>query len=102
MSGSGISGKRLSGHRPIPVARFLRLRKGDNHTAKKFVVTTDSKHNEPVAPNLLERRFNTSSQNQVLVSDIRWLKVGSKWCYLTVFLDLFSQIVVGSGSERFS
>jgi putative transposase len=34
-------------------------------TVKKFVVTTDSKHNEPVAPNLLNREFNVKVPNSV-------------------------------------
>lgn len=77
------------------VARLMREMGLKCRTVKKFVVTTDSKHNEPVAPNLLDRQFTTSSPDQVWVSDITYLKVGSKWYYLTVFLDLFSRIVVG-------
>ena len=75
-------------------------------TVKKFVVTTDSKHSEPVAPNLLDRQFAVPTPDTVYVSDITYLKVGRKWHYLTVFIDLFSRMVVGwdlSGSlERFS
>ena len=63
--------------------------------AKKYIVTTDSKHNEPVAPNLLNRQFTVASPNKVWVSDITYVKVGSKWNYLTVFIDLYSRIVVG-------
>ena len=61
---------------------------------KKFVVTTDSKHNEPVAPNLLDRNFTTSSPDRVWVTDITYLKIGRKWHYLTVFIDLFSRVIV--------
>lgn len=64
-------------------------------TTKKFVVTTDSKHDQPVAPNLLNREFSVSYPNTAWVSDITYIKVGSKWQYLTVFIDLFSRIVVG-------
>jgi len=64
-------------------------------TLKKFVVTTDSKHNEPLAPNLLNREFSVSSPNTSWVSDITYVKVGPRWHYLTVFIDLFSRIVVG-------
>lgn len=64
-------------------------------TTKKFVVTTDSKHDEPVAPNLLNREFSVSSPNTAWVSDITYVKVGPRWMYLTVFIDLFSRIVVG-------
>ncbi len=75
-------------------------------TLKKFVVTTDSKHNEQVAPNLLNREFDVKTPNTVWVSDITYLKIGRQWYYLTVFIDLFSRCVVGwdlSGSlERHS
>lgn len=73
---------------------------------KKYVVTTDSKHNEPVAPNLLDRQFSVSTPNTIYVSDITYLKIGRKWHYLIVFVDLFSRMVVGwdlsSSLERFS
>ena len=88
------------------VARYMRemgLRCG---TVKKFVVTTDSKHNEPVAPNLLDRQFTVSSPDTVYVSDITYLKVKRKWYYLTVVIDLFSRMVVGwdlsASLKRFS
>jgi putative transposase len=62
---------------------------------KKFKVTTDSKHNEPIAKNLLSREFSVPTPDTVWVSDITYLKVGRKWHYLSVFIDLFSRIVVG-------
>ncbi len=75
-------------------------------TVKKFVVTTDSKHNEPVAPNLLDRQFTVPTPDTAWVSDITYLKVGKRWYYLTVFIDLFSRIVVGwdlsASLERYS
>ncbi len=75
-------------------------------TLKKWVVTTNSNHNEPVAPNLLNRKFDVKMPNTVWVSDITYLKVGRQWYYLTVFIDLFSRSIVGwdlSGSlERHS
>jgi putative transposase len=77
------------------VARHMKKMGLKCKTTKKFVVTTDSKHNEPVAPNLLNREFTASSPNTVWVSDITYVKVGRKWFYLTVFIDLFSRIIVG-------
>jgi putative transposase len=64
-------------------------------TIKKFTVTTNSKHNEPVAENLLNREFSVCSPNTVWVSDLTYLKIGRKWYYIIVFIDLFSRIVVG-------
>lgn len=88
------------------VARLMRNMGLKCRTVKKFVATTDSKHNEPVAPNLLDRNFTVSLPDQVWVTDITYLKVGSKWHYLTVFIDLFSRMVVGwdlsSSLERYS
>lgn len=65
-------------------------------THKKFkVTTTDSKHNLPVAQNLLNRNFTVDAPNKVLVSDITYVKTGVGWAYLTVFIDLYSRAVVG-------
>lgn len=64
-------------------------------TVRKFVVTTDSSHKELAAPNLLNRQFSVSRPNTVWATDITYIKAGRKWSYLTVFIDLFSRIVVG-------
>ena len=88
------------------VARLMKEMGLRCKTVKKFVVTTDSKHSEPVAPNLLDRQFSVSTPDTVYVSDITYLKVGRRWQYLTVFIDLFSRLVVGwdlsDSLERFS
>ena len=77
------------------VARHMKEMGLKCRATKKFVVTTDSKHSEPVAPNILDRQFTMDSPNAAWVSDITYVKVGSKWNYLTVFMDLYSRIVVG-------
>lgn len=64
-------------------------------TTKTFVVNTDSKHDQPIDPNILNRQFSVSTPNTVWVGDITYIKVGRKWHYLSVFIDLFSQIIVG-------
>ncbi len=77
------------------VARHMKKMGLKCKTVKKFVVTTDSKHTEPVAPNLLDRQFTVPAPDMVYVTDITYLKVGRRWHYLTVFIDLFSRLVVG-------
>ncbi|MDP6651609.1 MAG: IS3 family transposase, partial [Gammaproteobacteria bacterium] len=62
---------------------------------RKFVVTTQTKHNLRTAPNLLSRAFDQETPNKVWVSDITYLKSRVGWLYLTVFIDLFSRRVVG-------
>lgn len=62
---------------------------------KKFKVTTDSKHNYPIAPNLLNRDFKTSRSNEVWVSDITYIRTRQGWLYLTMVMDLFDRKIVG-------
>jgi len=69
--------------------------------AKKFKATTNSKHNLPVSPNLLQQDFTTSGPNQKYVGDITYLWTDEGWLYLAVVIDLFSRLVVGwAMSER--
>ena len=62
---------------------------------RKFVVTTDSKHNLPIAANILDRQFNPVAPNIAWVGDITYIRTGSGWLYLAIVLDLFSRKVVG-------
>ena len=62
---------------------------------RKFVVTTDSKHNLPIAPNLLQRNFTATAPNQVWTGGITYIATDEGWLYLAVVLDLFSRQVVG-------
>jgi transposase InsO family protein len=62
---------------------------------KKFRVTTDSKHNLPVAPNLLNRKFDVEKPNHFWVSDITYVWTAQGWLYLAVIIDLFSRQIVG-------
>ncbi len=62
---------------------------------KKFRLTTDSRHTLPVAENVLARRFTAAHPNQVWTTDITYIPTEEGWLYLTVFLDLYSRLVVG-------
>jgi len=62
---------------------------------KKHVVTTDSKHNYPVAPNLLNRNFMVAGPGRVWVSDLTYIRTSKGWLYLTVIIDLWDRKVVG-------
>jgi transposase InsO family protein len=63
--------------------------------AKKFKVTTDSKHDLPVAPNYLGRDFSAAAPNQKWVGDISYLWTDEGWLYLAVIIDLYSRSVIG-------
>ena len=62
---------------------------------KKFRITTDSNHNLPVAPNLLNRNFNMDRPDTVWCSDITYLWTMEGWLYLAVVIDLYSRKVIG-------
>ena len=64
-------------------------------TKKKFVVTTDSKHHLPVAPDLVQRRFNSEAPNLLWSGDITYIPTDEGWLYLAAVLDLHSRQVVG-------
>lgn len=69
-------------------------------TKKKFKVTTQSDHDHPVAPNLLDQKFQVDYPNTVWVGDITYLWTIEGWLYLAVVLDLFSRRVVGWSIEK--
>ena len=62
---------------------------------KRFRITTDSKHNLPVAPNLLQRQFDVSEPNCAWVGDITYIWTSEGWLYLATVMDLFSRQIVG-------
>ena len=83
---------------PASKQRVERLMQENGIKAKhkrRFKVTTDSKHNLPVSPNLLERNFTPTAPNQVWTSDITYLWTDEGWLYLAITLDLFNREVVG-------
>ncbi|HIH8969158.1 TPA: IS3-like element ISRme13 family transposase [Serratia marcescens] len=62
---------------------------------RKYIATTNSNHELPVAPNLLQRDFSPAAPNQVWTSDITYVATAEGWLYLVVIIDLFSRQVVG-------
>ena len=59
------------------------------------VVTTDSRHDLPIAPNLLNRDFSPAGPNQAWTGDITYIATEEGWLFLAVVIDLFSRKVVG-------
>ncbi|MCC3344232.1 IS3-like element ISPssp1 family transposase [Psychrobacter sanguinis] len=62
---------------------------------KRSKVTTDSNHNKPVYPNLLEQQFDVAAPNIAWVSDITYIWTNEGWVYLAAFKDLYSKEIVG-------
>lgn len=68
---------------------------------RKFKVTTDSEHSNPVFKNVLNRDFSTTAVNQKWVGDITYVATDEGWLYLAVIIDLHSRAVIGwSMSKR--
>ena len=80
---------------PNRVARIMSKLGLRAKTKRKFKSTTDSNHNLPVAPNLLDQNFTVSERDQVWCSDITYLRTTEGWLYLAVVIDLYSRRVVG-------
>ena len=68
---------------------------------RKFKVTTDSRHNLPVAENLLNRNFSASSPNMSWVSDITYISTNEGWLYLAAIMDLYSRKIVGWSMQKY-
>ena len=79
--------------------RVIRLMQEDGlkaRTRKRFVCTTMSDHDQPVAANLLNRQFTAAAPNQRWVGDTTEFLIGeSGKLYLAAILDLFSRFIVG-------
>jgi len=62
---------------------------------KKFKATTYSKHNLPVAENILRQKFEVSAPNKVWLSDITYVPTDEGWLYMAAHKDLFTHEIVG-------
>jgi len=82
------------------VARIMKKENLRSIIRKKFVVTTDSKHNYPVVGNLLKRNFHVHGTGKVWVSDITYVRTSQGWLYLTVIIDLGDRKVIGWSLSR--
>lgn len=77
------------------VARLMREEALVARKVRRFVATTNSDHELPIAPNTLNRDFKAEAPNRKWVGDISYLRTSNGWLYLAVILDLFSRRVVG-------
>src|ERR1700726_1069250 len=59
------------------------------------VRTTDSRHDLPIAPNLLDRNFSATALNRIWLADITYVETDQGWLYLATVMDLYSRRIVG-------
>ncbi len=77
------------------VARLMREEGLCARRRRKFKATTDSRHDFPIAPNLVARDFDVDTQDRVWAGDVTAIWTSDGWLYLAHLLDLFSRRVVG-------
>jgi putative transposase len=77
------------------VYRLMRKNGIKSKRKAKWKATTNSNHNLPVAPNLLEQNFNINEPNTVWVGDITYNWTDEGWLYTAIVKDLCTKDVVG-------
>jgi transposase InsO family protein len=77
------------------IERLMREQGIQARRKRRFRRTTDSNHANPIAPNILARRFAPVAPNAVWVTDVTYVWTDEGWLYLAIMLDLFARKVVG-------
>ena len=77
------------------VQRLMQLHGIRAKGKRRFKVTTDSNHDLPNLPNLLDREFVVAAPDKVWMGDITYIATDEDWLFLVVVIDLFSRQVVG-------
>jgi putative transposase len=84
------------------VVRLMHINAIKAFRKKKYRTTTNSKHNYPVAENLLMRNFTTDGPNKIWLGDITYIRTKEGFLYLAVVLDMFSRMPVGYNMQNHS
>ena len=92
--------KELNKRREFPInhkriARLMHEYGLYSKVGKKFVVTTDSGHQKPIAGNRLQRDFGAKAKNEKWVSDTTYLWTREGWLYIAAIMDLYGRKIVG-------
>jgi len=78
------------------IARLMRAEAIEGRPQRRYrVATTDSRHDEPIAPNLLATATPASKPNEIWVTDITYVETDEGWLYVAGVLDLFSRRLIG-------
>ena len=95
---------RAAGHRHgrNRIGRLMREQNLYGRQKRRYrVMTTDSRHDQPIAPNRLGQMARPTGPDQIWVADITYVAAGQNWLYVAAILDLYSRRIVGwAASER--
>jgi putative transposase len=79
------------------VARLMRESGLQGRQKRRYRVrTTDSRHDEPIAPNRLALAPAPTKPDEIWVTDITYVETAEGWLYLAGVLDLYSRRLIGS------
>lgn len=82
------------------VALLMRRSGIQSRVHRRFLVTTNSRHDQPAAPNRLRRNFKAARANEKWVSDVTGIATRKGWLYLATVMDLYSRKLVGWSMSR--
>lgn len=85
-------------HRFHGKSRISRLMKQTGLKAAnqtRYKVTTNSQHDYPIAPNLLNREFTPAEADVAWATDITYIRTEEGWLYLATVIDLYSRRIIG-------
>jgi transposase InsO family protein len=82
------------------VVRFMRERGINAKPKRRKMKTTDSRHDNPGAPNVLDRNFSADAPTTKWVSDITGIETGEGWLSLAAIVDIYSRFVVGWSMKK--
>lgn len=77
------------------VARLMRKNDIRARHKRRYKATTDSRHDFPVAQNVLDRNFEPARPDQTWTADITYIPTNEGWLYLAVVMDLYTRMIVG-------
>jgi len=78
------------------VAKYMRESGIGVKPRRRFVPqTTDSDHDCPIAPNLLDQNFAAAAPDRKWACDLTYIWTDEGWLYLSVVIDLFSRRIIG-------
>jgi len=65
-----------------------------NYTIKQYKDYKEACNNDDI-PNVINRQFNNRKRLEVIISDLTYVRVAGKWCYVCLILDLFNREIIG-------